>query len=135
MLTEFPVPCSPGRYRVPAKAADLRTAHARISALATLQIRFGRALQRRRKKADYPREAFANIVGVHRTYTGTIEKARKTISLSNIERITSGLGMCPGELLSGAHPEVSPIGAQGFSPVAGNPTLQLQLHLRRYISS
>lgn len=73
--------------------------------MSSLQARFGKAVQRLRKQAGYSQEAFADAVGVHRTYMGTIERGEKNISLRNIERLAAALGLSPGQLLSAADDE------------------------------
>jgi len=67
-----------------------------------LQVRLGRAVQRRRRAAGCSQEAFADRVHMHRTYIGAVERGEKNLSLVNLERIAVALGMRPSELLAEA---------------------------------
>ncbi len=73
-----------------------------------IQVRFGWAVQKLRRKAGYSQEAFADRVGVHRTYMGTIERGEKNISLRNIERIALAIGLTAGELVSASDEAMRP---------------------------
>lgn len=44
-------------------------------------------------------EALADLAGLHRTYIGSIERCERNISIDNIDRIASALGVSPGSLL------------------------------------
>jgi transcriptional regulator with XRE-family HTH domain len=54
-------------------------------------IRFGKRVREERLKQCLSQEAFADKVGVHRTYIGMIERAEKNITLLNIEKIAKAL--------------------------------------------
>ena len=71
----------------------------------TLQERLGRAVRRLRKAADYSQESFADLVGVHRTYMGAVERGEVNISLQNIERIAEALELRVSKLLQEAEKE------------------------------
>ena len=71
----------------------------------TLQERLGRAVRRLRKAADYSQEGFADLVGVHRTYMGAVERGEVNISLQNIERIAEALELRVSKLLQEAEKE------------------------------
>ena len=71
----------------------------------TLQERLGRAVRRVRKAADYSQESFADLVGVHRTYMGAVERGEVNISLQNIERIAEALELRVSKLLQEAEKE------------------------------
>lgn len=64
-----------------------------------LQSRLGRTIRSLRLAAGYSQEGFADQVGVHRTYMGAVERGEVNISLGNIERIATALGLTPGQLL------------------------------------
>ena len=70
-----------------------------------LQERLGRAVRRLRKAAGYSQEGFADLVGVHRTYMGAVERGEVNISLRNIEKIAGSLEITGGELLLAAEKE------------------------------
>lgn len=56
-------------------------------------IKFGQKVRKERLKRKLSQEEFADIVGVHRTYIGMIERAEKNITLENIEKISRALGV------------------------------------------
>lgn len=43
-------------------------------------------------------ETFAELVGVHRTYAGSVERGERNIGLDNISRIASALNVSLSEL-------------------------------------
>ena len=73
--------------------------------MSTLRKRLGRAVRRLRKAAGYSQEGFADLVGVHRTYMGAVERGEVNISLRNIEKIAGSLEITGGELLLEAEKE------------------------------
>lgn len=56
-------------------------------------VKFGNKLQQERKKRGLSQEEFAEMVGVHRTYIGMVERAEKNITLLNIEKICRALNI------------------------------------------
>lgn len=62
-------------------------------------IRFGNAVQRRRREMKLSQEHLAELAGVHRTYIGMIERAEKNITLLNIEKIAGALKVKISDLL------------------------------------
>jgi len=62
-------------------------------------IKFGNKVRSEREKRGYSQEAFAELVGVHRTYIGMIERAEKNITLKSIEKIAKALKIPIGKLL------------------------------------
>ena len=63
-------------------------------------IKFGNRVREERLKRKLSQEEFADIVGVHRTYIGMIERAEKNITLTNIEKIASALNIKSAALLN-----------------------------------
>ncbi|MHB0867738.1 MAG: helix-turn-helix domain-containing protein [Thermoleophilia bacterium] len=63
---------------------------------------FGLAIRERRLQMGVSQEAFAEIVGIHRTYIGSVERGERNISLDNIVRIAEALGITPSDLLADA---------------------------------
>ena len=45
-------------------------------------------------------EALADLVGLHRTYVGSVERSERNVSLDNVERLAAALGVDISELLS-----------------------------------
>lgn len=64
-----------------------------------LQRRVGDHLRRIRLARGYSQEAFAEIVGVHRTYMGGLERGERNLTLRSLERIAETLEMDPLDLL------------------------------------
>jgi transcriptional regulator with XRE-family HTH domain len=54
-------------------------------------LKFAKRVRSERKKIGLSQEAFAEKVGVHRTYIGMIERAEKNITLANIVKISKAL--------------------------------------------
>lgn len=71
----------------------------------SLRQRLGRAVRRLRLAAGYSQESFADFVGVHRTYMGAVERGEVNISLDNIERVATSLGLTADRLLAEAEQE------------------------------
>jgi transcriptional regulator with XRE-family HTH domain len=66
------------------------------------QLAFGRAIRELREQRGLSQEALAAEVGVHRTYMGSVERGERNVSLNNIVRIASALGMRASDLVSRA---------------------------------
>ena len=62
-------------------------------------IRFGNKIRQERLKQNLSQEAFADKIGIHRTYIGMIERAEKNITLLNIKKLAEGLGISISELM------------------------------------
>ena len=62
-------------------------------------MKFGNKIREERLKRGYSQETFAELVGVHRTYIGMIERAEKNITLKNIEKISKALNISINKLL------------------------------------
>ena len=56
-----------------------------------LQIELGRIIRRLRSERGYSQEAFANLVGLHRTYMGGVERGERNIGVRNLARIADAL--------------------------------------------
>jgi transcriptional regulator with XRE-family HTH domain len=64
-----------------------------------LQRAVGRNLRAYRSSRGLSQEAFAAVLGVHRTYMGGIERGERNLTLKSVERIAQRLGLEPLELL------------------------------------
>jgi transcriptional regulator with XRE-family HTH domain len=62
-------------------------------------VKFGEIVRKKRQERGLSQEDFAELVGVHRTYVGMIERAEKNITLLNIEKIAQAFGISISELL------------------------------------
>jgi len=67
--------------------------------MSNVKERLARNLRSLRKKTGLSQEAFADEVGVHRTYMGGIERGKRNPSITIIDKIAKTLGVSCGELL------------------------------------
>lgn len=61
---------------------------------------FGRRLRAHRKDLGMSQEAFAEHLGVHRTYVGALERGERNITLGSLSNFARLLGVDPIELLT-----------------------------------
>jgi transcriptional regulator with XRE-family HTH domain len=64
-----------------------------------LQRIVGRNLRAYREERGLSQEAFADVLGVHRTYMGGIERGERNLTLKSVERIASHIELEPLTLL------------------------------------
>jgi transcriptional regulator with XRE-family HTH domain len=69
-----------------------------------LQRTVGRSLRACREAKGLSQEAFADELGVHRTYMGGIERGERNLTLKSLERIADRLDLDPLALLEPAEP-------------------------------
>ena len=69
-----------------------------------LQRRLGQHLRLLRQARGLSQEAFADVLGVHRTYMGGIERGERNLTLKSVERIAHHLEIDALDLLR----EISP---------------------------
>lgn len=67
-----------------------------------LQRTLGRNLRTYRAERELSQEAFADVLGVHRTYMGGLERGERNLTLRSVEKIADTLQLDPLELLRGA---------------------------------
>lgn len=65
-----------------------------------LQKTVGRNLRAHRETRGLSQEAFADVIGVHRTYMGGVERGERNLTLKSLERIAERAGVDPLALLS-----------------------------------
>jgi len=64
-----------------------------------IKILFGRRVRQLRTALGTSQEAFAHLIGIDRSYFGSIERGERNVSLDNIQLIANGLGVAPADLL------------------------------------
>ena len=67
-----------------------------------LQKTVGRNLRAYRQARGLSQEAFADLVGVHRTYMGGLERGERNLTLRSVERIAEQIGVDPLALMDSA---------------------------------
>ncbi len=65
-----------------------------------LQRTVGRNLRAYRQARGLSQETFADVLGVHRTYMGAIERGERNLTLRSVERIVARLDLNPLTLLT-----------------------------------
>ena len=65
-----------------------------------LQATLGTNLRAYRHRAGLSQEDLADVLGVHRTYLGGVERGERNLTLRSVERIADTLQLSPLELLS-----------------------------------
>ncbi|OKH75832.1 Cro/Cl family transcriptional regulator [Mycobacterium sp. SWH-M1] len=65
-----------------------------------LQKIVGRNLRRYRLEHGFSQEAFADHMGVHRTYMGAVERGERNLTLQTLERIADFLEVDPLDMLT-----------------------------------
>ncbi|MFQ6310095.1 helix-turn-helix domain-containing protein [Lysobacter capsici] len=71
----------------------------------TLLQRIGKALRHRREAAGFSQEAYADAIGMHRTYYSAIERGEKNMQLDTLEKICRGLKVQLWQVLKDAETE------------------------------
>ncbi|GAA4960545.1 helix-turn-helix transcriptional regulator [Kineococcus glutinatus] len=56
-------------------------------------------MRRHRQQRGLSQEAFAEVVGVHRTYMGGLERGERNLTLRSVERIAERIGADPIALM------------------------------------
>jgi transcriptional regulator with XRE-family HTH domain len=64
-----------------------------------LQRNLGRNLRRWRKERQLSQEEMAEVLAVHRTYLGGVERGERNLTLRSVEQIAATLDLDPLELL------------------------------------
>jgi transcriptional regulator with XRE-family HTH domain len=68
-----------------------------------LQRRVGRNLRAYRQARGLSQEAFADELGLHRTYMGGVERGERNFTLKSLERLASQIDVDPLALLQPAN--------------------------------
>lgn len=73
-------------------------------AIGDLQRAVGRNLRAHRKAKGLSQEAFAEFIGIHRTYVGAVERGERNLTLATVERYAERIGVTPLDLLTEQSP-------------------------------
>lgn len=92
-----------------------------------LQRRVGENLRVYRLSRSLSQEAFADVLGLHRTYVGGLERGERNLTLKAVERIAEAIKVQPEELLI-----ASPIGIDPVEPKFNLPANRSVIaHIRK----
>jgi len=69
--------------------------------MSNINVQFGKAMRRLRKRRGWSQEKLAELAGLHWTYIGRIERGRQNISLGNVGKIARALKVTPEKLFKG----------------------------------
>ena len=69
-------------------------------AIGDLQRIVGKNLRAYRQAEGLSQEAFAELVGMHRTYIGGVERGERNLTLATVERYAEAIGLDPLDLLT-----------------------------------
>ena len=69
-------------------------------AIGDLQRIVGKNLRAYRQAKGLSQEAFAELVGMHRTYIGGVERGERDLTLATVERYAEAIGLDPLDLLT-----------------------------------
>lgn len=70
-----------------------------------IQINFGSRIRKLRTEKGYSQEKFALHIGMDRTYYASVEAGKRNISLVNISKIATGLGISISTLFNNVEEE------------------------------
>jgi transcriptional regulator with XRE-family HTH domain len=73
-----------------------------------LQRVVGENLRAYRAEHGLSQEAFAEVLGIHRTYMGGLERGERNLTLKSLERMAEKLDVDPRELLGSGRPSHRP---------------------------
>lgn len=62
---------------------------------------FSKNLKKFRLEKGFTQEALAEACDLHRTYIGAMERGERNISLRNLEKLSTALGIAPECLIAG----------------------------------
>lgn len=67
----------------------------------TPQVEFGDRLRQLRLESGLSQEQLADLAALDRSYVGSVERGERNISLDNICKLASALGLPPSDLMRG----------------------------------
>ena len=94
-----------------------------------LRVALGRTVRALRSAAGYSQEGFADAIGVHRTYMGTLERGDGNPTLETLELIAAGIQISVSELLRAAESGHLPAVARSAPKRSGGSRANRQARL------
>jgi transcriptional regulator with XRE-family HTH domain len=76
-----------------------------------MAVRFGELMRRLRQERGLSQERLAELSGLHRNYIGAVERAERTPSIVQAERLARTLGTTLSEMLEDVEQFGSPSGS------------------------
>ncbi len=67
-----------------------------------MRERLARAIREKRERLKVSQEEFADSIGMHRTYYGSIEQGKRNLTMATLVRVADGLKIKISELLRAA---------------------------------
>lgn len=80
-------------------------------------LALGQRIRELRLKKRWSQEGFADIVGVHRTWMGAVERGESNVSFTNLVRMSRALGLTLAQLLSGLERRAEALKASPKDPL------------------
>lgn len=68
-------------------------------AIGDLQKAVGMYLRAYRKERGLSQEQFAEVLGIHRTYMGSVERGERNLTLQSVEHLAERIGVEPKEMM------------------------------------
>jgi len=72
---------------------------ARSKNIPRARLTLARNLRRLRGAKQISQEELADLAGLHRTYVGSVERSERNVSIDNIEKLSTALGVAASDLL------------------------------------
>ena len=66
-----------------------------------IRVSFGKRIRQVRLSKGFTQESLADIVGLHRTYIGNIERGEESVSVDNAKKIATALKISLSDLFKG----------------------------------
>ena len=70
-----------------------------VEAEELVQRAFGKAVRKFRLSQGISQERLADLAGLHRTYLGDVERGERNISIANMARIATALGVALSRII------------------------------------
>jgi transcriptional regulator with XRE-family HTH domain len=65
---------------------------------------FGERVRARRHDLGLSQEAMADVIGIHWTFLGQVERGQRNVNLHNLLKLSRGLGVDAADLVKGLEP-------------------------------